>query len=165
MTGRLVDALLALSPRERLGLAAMALGAVPLGLVLGVLLPLQERADAALAARMEAVALRVWVGERAAEAAALAPVAAPRDAPAPIGTGGLEESLIAAGLRGAVAELSADGAGIVSLRFDDVAFDRLADWLTGAEASWGYDIAAFRLEATDRPNRVAATLRLAPPEG
>ncbi|PWJ15797.1 type II secretion system protein GspM [Jannaschia seohaensis] len=164
MSARLIDALLALSGRERVGLAILVLVALPLGLGFGVLLPLEERAQAARAARVEAVALQVWVRERAAEMAALGPARAPRAAAEPIGTGGIEQRLIAAGLRGAISQLSADAQGRVQLRFDVVGFERFARWLSDTDPHWGYEIAAFRLEALDRPGMVAASLILAPPQ-
>ncbi|MDB2408103.1 type II secretion system protein M [Jannaschia sp.] len=163
MSARLIDALSTLSGRERVGLAALVLLALPLGVIFGVLLPLEDRTRAAQDARADAVALRVWVQERATEAAGLAPAATPDAVRAPIGTGGIERTLIEAGLRGAVSELSANGDGQIALRFEAVGFDALIRWLTRTEPTWGYDIAAFRLDALDRPGMVEARLTLVPP--
>lgn len=61
-------------------------------------------------------------------------------------------------------ELAARAEGAIELRFDDVDFTALADWLSRMEPLWGYRIETFRFEALDVPARVAATLRLLPAE-
>ena len=164
MTDMLIDALVRLSARERALLAVALLLALPAGLLFGVLLPLHEARGAALEARSEAIALNIWVQDRVAEAATLAPVTEIPDR-APIGTGAIEQGLIDQGLRDAISQLSADGDGVVTLRFDDVRFGRVAAWLSGAHPDWGYDIASLRLEATDTPGNAALALTLIPPKG
>lgn len=161
MTDWLVDRLLRLAPRERRLLGLLVIVVLPLGVVLGGLLPLRDARDSALDARTDALALNIWVQERAAEAQTLASL--PRTGTfVPIGTSGIEQALIDAGLRAAVTELSSDGDGVVSLRFDDVGFARLADWLSEADPVWGYDIALFRMEAAERSGNVTAALTLMP---
>ena len=161
MSGRLIDFLLRLAPRERRLLGLLVLIVLPLGVVFGLLLPLQEARERALTERAEAVALNLWVQDRAAEMQGLQPSvdAEPRTA---IGTSGIEEALIGAGLRDRLSELSSDSEGVVVLRFEDVRFTRLADWLSTVSQSWGYDIALFRFEAGDAPGNVAASLTLTP---
>ncbi|MBY5935574.1 type II secretion system protein M [Tateyamaria omphalii] len=164
MTDMLIDALARLSARERMLLAAALLLALPAGLLFGVLLPLHDARGAALEARSDAIALNIWVQDRVAEAGTLAPVAATPDR-APIGTSAIEEMLIDQGLRDRVSQLGADGDGVVTLRFDDVRFGRVAAWLSEAHPDWGYDIARLRFEATDTPGNAALALTLIPPEG
>jgi type II secretory pathway component PulM len=161
MSARLIDLLLQLAPRERLLLGALFGIILPLGVVLGVLLPLQEAQKTALSARTEAVALNLWVQDRVGDLDRLVQTAdsGPRAA---IGTSGIEQALIKAGLRGDVAELSSDSDGVVDLRFDRVRFTRLADWLSAADLAWGYDITLFRFESTETSGDVAATLTLTP---
>lgn len=161
MSGRFIDMLLRLAPRERLLLGLLVVIILPVGIVLGLLVPLQDARETALEERTQAVALNLWVQDRVAEVQVLQQ--SPRRGPqAAVGTSEIEQDLIAAGLRDAIAELSSDSDGIVALRFDDVRFTRLAEWLSGLDPQWGYDISAFRFEATDTPANVAATLTLTP---
>lgn len=162
MTGALVDWLAGRAPRERWLLGLLVVVVLPAALWLGVLAPLAERRAAAEAALAEARALQGWVADRAADMAALGPAPATTGARAPIGSAGLEQSLIVAGLRRAVSDLAGDGTGAVTLRFDAVDFRKLVVWMSGAEADWGYAIARLRLRATDRPGQVAADLDLVP---
>jgi len=161
MSARLIDLLLQLAPRERLLLGALFGIILPLGIVLGLLLPLQEQQKAALNARTEAVALNLWVQDKVGELERLArtPDAGPR---APIGTSGIEQALIDAGLRGDVAELSGDADGVVDLRFDRVRFTQVMGWLSETAPTWGYDVTQFRFEAIRSPGDVAASLTLTP---
>ena len=165
MADRMIDLLLRLSPRERILLAMMGAVLLPGALWLGVGEPLLARHAAALEARREAEALGLWLVDRAAEQAQIAATTPGAPAPGgadPIGISGLEQSLVAAGLRPQVSELSAQSGGGVRLRFDAVQFTRLANWLSASDPGWGYDIAALRLERTDAPGAVAADLTLAP---
>ena len=54
--------------------------------------------------------------------------------------------------------------GEIALRFDSVSFTDLMRWLDAEDPGWGYEIAQFRVERTDRPAMVAARLTLVPPE-
>ncbi|CUH63483.1 General secretion pathway, M protein [Thalassovita gelatinovora] len=164
MSARLIDLLLRLSPRER-GLLAIAVFVVgPLVVVFGLLLPLTERREAALQTEAEAVALHNWVQDRAAEQVQYG--AAPQQVPQPaIGSSGIEQQLIDAQLRPSVSELATQAGGVVELRFDEVDFIRLANWMTSAHPDWGYAIASFRFEASDSPGKIAAWLVLRPQQG
>ncbi|APE42078.1 hypothetical protein BOO69_00635 [Sulfitobacter alexandrii] len=161
MNGRLIDFLLQRSARERLLLAVLFGLGLPLLIVFAVLLPLKDRKAAALAANTEAVALNIWVQERAAELASLssAPVEARSD---PIGSSAIEESLIRADLRPYVSELGVADGGVIELRFDLVKFTALADWISANSRTWGYDISSFRFEASQESGKVSARLSLAP---
>lgn len=161
MSARLIEILMRLAPRERLLLGVLVLIILPVGIVLGVLLPLQDARENALAERTQAVALNLWVQDRVGEAKALeqSPQRGPTRA---VGTSEIEQDLIRVRLRDAVRELSSDSDGVVALRFDNVRFTRLADWLSGIDPAWGYDISVFRLEATETSGNVAATLTLVP---
>ncbi|OWU81681.1 hypothetical protein ATO6_23655 [Oceanicola sp. 22II-s10i] len=166
MSDRLIDLLLRLSPRERRLLALLVCVALPVALAAGWLIPLQERRAAADRARIEAADLQIWVTARVADKTRLDAAAGPGGgAPLrPIGSSGIEQSLIEAGLRPAVSELGARAGGVVELRFDEVDFVRLANWLSATAPVWGYTIGAFRFEALDTPSKVAARLTLSPPE-
>ncbi|MEO0773520.1 MAG: type II secretion system protein GspM [Pseudomonadota bacterium] len=161
MSGRLIDFLLRLAPRERVLLGLLFAVIVPLGLLFGVLLPLKDAKAEALADRTEAVAINLWVQERVEEYQSLK--SAPQTGPKPaMGTSGIEQSLIDAGLRGDISDLSQDSAGQITLRFDDVRFTRLMTWLSETEIGWGYDMTQFRIEATPEPANVSATMTLEP---
>lgn len=175
MIGRGIDALAGalarLAVRERrlvaLGAAVLALA----GVVAGLVLPALDRREAARAGLAEAAALHGWLALRIAEAEALpplpgdtaeAPDAGP-DRPPPAGLAGVEASLVAAGLREAAAQISAeDSTGTVVLRFDAVAFTALMPWIDRVGPETGYRLAGLRLARTGSPGAVQAELRLAP---
>lgn len=161
MNRRLIDFLLQRSGRERMLLAVLLAVGLPLLVIFAVLLPLKDRRDAALAANAEAVALNIWVQDRAVEFDQFA--AAPDAAAAePIGSSAIEESLIAASLRPFVSELGVADGGVIELRFDLVKFTALADWISANSRSWGYDISSFRFEASEESGKVSARLALTP---
>ncbi|MEE2635211.1 hypothetical protein DD556_17550 [Phaeobacter sp. JL2872] len=161
MSARLIDRLLQLSGRERT-LLALAAVLVPLGLAMTLLLPLQERRQAARIARSEAQDVQAWVRARIAEKQSLTQ-AIPAVSATPIGTSGVEQGLIAARLRPALSALSAEASGSIDLRFDRVDFAALAHWLTTAHPGWGYEITQLRMEALDAdPGYVAAWISLSP---
>lgn len=163
MSARLIDMLLRLSPRER-RLLGLACGLVlPLAVVFGLLLPLHDSHARARAARDDARALQLWVAESAREKTRLARHAAPPVGP-PIGSAGIEQSLIAANLRSAVSTLGAQADGSVDLRFEAVNFRRLADWLSATHPGWGYDIRSYVFEPGPRPGTAALQLILVPPD-
>ena len=161
MSARLIDFLLAREPRERWLLAVLAIVIVPLGLVFGVLLPLYQSQEEALAARTEAVAMNLWVQDRALDLERLRQIPETGQRPA-IGMRGIEEGLISAGLRDAVSDLSQDSSGRVSLRFEQVRFTRLMTWITETEPGWGYDLQTFRIEAAPVSGDVEASMTLVP---
>lgn len=161
MTARLIDALLRLSGRERM-LLALTAALVPLGVGMALLLPLQDQRIAAHTARAEARDLQTWVMARIDEKQSLTR-AIPALSQSPIGTSGVEQSLIAARLRPALSALSAEAGGTIDLRFDTVDFVALANWLSDMHPGWGYDITSLRLEAQeDAPGRIAAWITLRP---
>lgn len=161
MTGRMIDFLLQRSGRERLLLAVLFAVGLPLLVIFAVLLPLKDGRENALAANAEAVALNIWVQDRAAELGQI--VEGPEEtAAAPIGSSAIEESLIAAGLRPFVSELAVADRGVIELRFDQVKFTALADWMSANSRSWGYDISSFRFEALEESGKVSARLALTP---
>lgn len=156
----MIDLLLRLAPRERVLIAIAVLVVLPLTLGLGVLLPLAERRATAEQALTEAAALDLWVRERVVEQAALP---RPTDrAGAPVGTAGIEQGLIAGGLRSDVSTLATGADGRIEMIFDAVDFLRLGAWLGAQAPQWGYEIQSFRIEATDTPGIVTARLSLAP---
>ncbi len=161
MTQRFIDMLLRLSPRERVLLGLLVAVVLPALIWMFAIAPLQARHTAALQAQSDIRALGGWVVDRAAEHARLSADAGPERMP-PLGISGLEQSLVAAGLREAVSELGGQADGRIELRFDTVAFTDLAGWLSQSDPGWGYDITAFRLERGEEPGLVAVDLTLEP---
>ncbi|MDJ0820529.1 MAG: type II secretion system protein GspM [Paracoccaceae bacterium] len=161
MSARLIDLLARLAPRERGLIGLLVFAILPAALWFGALVPLQERRDAAEASLTEARALQSWVTSRAAEMATLAATdnTGPR---APIGLSALEQSLIEADLRSALAGLANRSGGGIELRFDVVDFAQLMEWLSAQDPAWGYDITSLRLDSGEEPGLVAAELLLAP---
>lgn len=165
MTQRFIDMLLRLSPRERVLLGLLVAVVLPALIWMFAIVPLQARHAAALQAQNDIRALGGWVVDRAAEHARLsadAGVGAGSERMPPLGISGLEQSLVAAGLREAVSELGGQADGRIELRFDTVAFTDLAGWLSQSDPGWGYDITAFRLERGEEPGLVAVDLTLEP---
>ncbi|WP_412552895.1 type II secretion system protein GspM [Shimia sp. MIT1388] len=162
MSNRVLDFLLTLTRRER-GLLALLTGVVvPVTVIFAVVLPLQDRRQAAEQAQLEALALQRWVADQSREMAVLSRVSPRETIGAPIGSGGIEQGLIAAQLRRSVTVLDADGEDGVEVQFDRVDFLKLAAWLRSAHPEWGYEIVAFRLEATEEPGVVSTWLDLRP---
>ncbi|WP_425099671.1 type II secretion system protein GspM [Tropicibacter sp. S64] len=162
MSGRLLDMLTALSPRERGLLGVMAGIVLPVGIGFAVLLPLHEAREQAEAARVEALALQDWVTARAAEAQTLSRSAPEAKSYEPIGLSGIEEGLIAANLRGALTSIGTESGGVIALRFDEVDFIRLATWLSASHPDWGYSVQSLRFEDIGVPSKVLARIALSP---
>ena len=166
MSGRLIDILLRLAPRERLLLGLLVAVVLPLGLMFGILMPLADQRQAAARDLAEARALSAWVAARRAEMQALAPPAdaggaalGPR---APVGLSALEKSLISAFLRDPVTSLANRADGGIELRFDAVAFQEFMAWLSSQDPEWGYDITTLRIAKSDQPGIVSVDMRLKP---
>jgi type II secretory pathway component PulM len=164
MTEALLYRLSQLTGRERALLAVLLVVCLPLAAVFGVIVPLQEARSAAQAEVADARALRAWVES---QAAALPPEAfrqAPQDAgtagTGPIGISGIEQTLVAAGLRPAIDRLANRRGGGIEIAFQPVRFDAFTAWLDAASRGWGYDIAALRVERADTPGHVTAELVL-----
>ena len=154
------------SARERLLFALLFLAALPLGFAALVALPLVDARADAHAGLTEARATRDWYRARQAEIAAL-PVTDSAEAAGgvtPIGLGGIERTLIEAGLRAAVGRLANAPSGGVTLSLQAVEFAPLMGWLEGVEAGAGYRVAALVLERS-APGLVDAEVRLAPRSG
>ncbi|MGH1424196.1 MAG: type II secretion system protein GspM [Pseudooceanicola sp.] len=157
----LVDLITGMTPRERKLLGLLAFGVLPLAVVFLGLAPLNANRQAAHRNVAEAEQQLLWIKEQSrryppkteTDASGGAPVA---------GLAGLEQSLVASGLRKAVTGLTNRRAGQVDLRFDRIAFGALMPWLSGVEATAGYRPAAFVIEATDTPGVVAASMTLEP---
>jgi general secretion pathway protein M len=161
MSARLIDMLLKLSSRERLLTGLMMFVILPLALVFGLLLPIQDRHAQAITKRVDALALGQWVQERIDEKAHLAQTPAARIGP-PIGSAEIENSLIAANLRSAVTALGVQGDGNIELSFDRVNFMRLANWLSATHPDWGYSIQSYQFDPDQDPGFAAARLILTP---
>lgn len=157
----MIEFLLRRTRSERRLIGVLVLIVLPLAVVFGVLLPLRDANLAAKDAALRAQALHVWVAGRVVETAALAPSAdtAPK---APVGSVGIEERLIASGLRPFISDLGVRDDGVIELRFDVVTFTQLTNWLSDNETDWGYDLTSFRFEALDAPGKVSASLILTP---
>ncbi len=162
--GRLVYLLAQRSDRERWLLAVLVAVVLPLALVFFAALPLRETRDEARRAHAEARAMLDWVsGQVRALPAEGAATPSPAAAAEPIGISALEQSLVQAGLRGLVADLSNRDDGGIDLAFDAVPFADLAGWLAAVDKDWGYAIAGFRIER-DAPGLVRASFELVEPQ-
>ena len=159
----MIEFLLNRSPSERRLLGVLFLLVLPLALVVGVLLPLRDAQDGARTVETQTQALHIWVAQRVVEMNGLAPVNDVPDA-APIGSSGIEERLIAAGLRPFISDLGVRDEGVIELRFDVVTFTQLANWLSDNANDWGYALSSFRFETLDAPGKVSASLILTPNE-
>ena len=159
---RLIYFLSRLSGRERGLLLVLGVVFVPLAVYFLAITPLFQARDAARAGAFEARTMLHWVSGQVAELPAgglAAPVSA-APAPEPIGISGIEQSLVRAALRDRVSTLANRSGGGVELAFDEVPFDELTSWLQATAPDWGYRIAEFRIERTDRPGVVAAVFEL-----
>lgn len=161
MGDRLIFFLLGLSGRERVLLALLGAVVLPVGLWLGLVQPLLGARDTARTALAEALIAREWIDARVQESGRLAQIG-PGAGAAPIGIAGLERSLIEAGLREAVSELTRRGDDEIELRFDAVGFTRLGDWLGRVSPGWGYAISGLRIERGAEPGLVSARFSLSP---
>jgi general secretion pathway protein M len=164
MSNRLIEFLLTRPARERLLMGLLVMAVLPLAIVLGVLMPLQDQKAVAHQTLSDARGLNDWVVERSGEARRLPKGGqGPSAATAPIGSSGIEQSLIAANLRPSVSSLGVRDGGVIELKFDVVVFTQLANWMSANERVWGYDLSAFRFETTKETGKVSASLTLTPP--
>lgn len=165
MIARLASLAATLSRREQILLGLMAGVALPAGLAVGALLPLQEQRQAAEQSVDDSMALYQWVLDRSAEANLLTTETTdePLKAYEPVGMSGLEDGLRRAKLWSSLTELGAETQNGVLLRFDDVDFIRLATWLTSSHPEWGYTIKSYQFQAKDAPSRVSARIELQTP--
>ena len=163
MSGGLAYALARLSDRERGLLLLLGAVVVPVAIAFLVVMPLIEARDRAARSLSEAEAMRVWVAEQVK----LLPPESVGEAttslqPAePIGITGIEESLVRIDLRDFVTQLANRDRGGVDLTLENAPFDRLGDWLLAMAPRWGYEVSAFRIDATD-PGLVNASFELEP---
>jgi type II secretory pathway component PulM len=162
MSNRLIEFLLTRPSRERVLMGVLFFVIVPLAVVFGILLPLRDQQNAAVQAQSQAQALHQWVIARTREAGQIPKETSQVQSNTAIGSRGIEQSLITANLRPAVSSIGVRDGGIVELQFEVVTFNRLANWLSANETTWGYDIAAFRFEAIDESGKVSASLTLTP---
>lgn len=158
----LTDSLAALSGRER-RLVGLLIGlALPLAAVFLLILPLIEARQAASQRMAEARDLHLWVATQARLYPPSERAETPAGARPDASMAGLEQSLVAAGLREAVAALSNQGADRVALRFERVGFDGFISWFAALDETTGYRPESFTIEAAGTPGHVAAALVLEP---
>ena len=162
MSGRLIDFLLRLAPRERLLLGLLVLVTLGVGLGYGVVWPLAEQRRAAQEQLLQSLALDAWVVERRDELAGLDRPAAVQRAQEPVGASAIEQGLIKRQLRASLTRLETREGGEIAMRFDLVPFTQFMHWLDAEDPVWGYRIAQLRIERTDRPAMVEARLTLVP---
>ncbi len=161
--GALAKGLARLSERERLLIGLLTLVAVPLAIVFLVVLPLIGARQEAAADLRDAEEMRNWVSEQVREFPANAGELGSEAAgiAAAFSLSEVEESLVGAGVREAVSQLSDREGGGMDLSFDAVAFAPLGAWLDDISPIWGLDITAFRIEAVS-PGLVSARFTLEP---
>lgn len=163
MSGGLAYALARLSDRERILLLLLCAVVVPVALVALVAMPLIDARDRTARDLGEAHAVRAWVAQ---QITLLPPEnvqsgATGVQASEPMGITGIEESLVRIELRDFVTQLANREDGGVDLTLEGAPFDRLGDWLLAMSPRWGYNLDAFRIDATD-PGLVNATFELEP---
>lgn len=158
----LVYALARLAPRERWLLGLLGAVFVPVAVVFLGLMPLLDARNAAQNAASEAEALLDWVVDQVrglpADGAA---TISQSETQAPIGISAIEQSLVQAGLRDQVTDLTNRDEGGVDLALEGVEFEVLTGWLAGVSPDWGYQIAEFRIERGAESGLVRATFELA----
>lgn len=164
MIARLSAFLVTRSARERWLLALVPVVVLPLGFGVLVALPLLEHRAAARAELAEALATRDWYQARQAEIAGLPlPAAAPEPgAVTPVGLSGIEDSLIAAGLRERIAMLANAQGDAVSMALRAVPFESLMAWIDTIRQTGGYRLTALQITRADTDGFVDAQLQLAP---
>lgn len=160
---RVIFLLLGLSPRERWMLVGLFGLILPLAVIFLWILPLTELRTDSVRNLKEAKTLNSWVLARNAEDAALRAMQpkAQTNEVAAIGISAIEESLKRANLRDAVTRLAGGDEGAIELKIEDVDFQMLTIWLSETKPNWGYQIASFRFERTDRAGLVTAEFLLA----
>lgn len=160
---RAIFLLLGLSSRERWMLAGLFGLVLPLAVIFLWILPLSELRTNGVRNLKEAKILNSWVIERNAEDVILRSMqpTAQTNEVAAIGISAIEESLKQANLRDAVTRLAGGDEGAIELKIEDVDFQMLTQWLSETEPNWGYQIASFRFERTDRAGLVTAEFLLA----
>jgi len=152
------------SPRERWLLALMVFIVIPVGFAGLVVFPLLDQRASARGALDEALATRDWYQARQSEIAGLQ---APADVPnavavAPIGLGGIEDSLIAADLRDQVGLLANAQGDAVTLSLQEVPFEALMAWVDQINVTGGYRLAALQITRSEVAGFVDAQLRWVP---
>ena len=157
---RLAYTLAQLSMRERALLAVLALVAIPAAIVFFAVLPMIEARNSATARAQESEILLAWVVDQVRITPISEDGAGQEADSSAIGIAGIEDSLVAGGLRDRVAQLANRPDGGVDLALDDAPFTALTDWLQSMETTSGYQITAFRLDATS-PGLVNAVFELA----
>ena len=150
-----------LSRRERFLVIALIAGAVPIALWALVAVPLQESRDRAFGEVAGAQADYVWAAEKVQQFTVLADRNVP-EVLEPAGIAGLEEALIADGLRSAVTALETTRNGGLRLRINDISFDVFGRFLEAAVNRLGYQIATLRITPLQRPGQIEASLDLVP---
>ena len=162
MSGRLIDVLLRLAPRERVLLGVLLLVSLGVGIGYGIVWPLAEDRRAAQSDLLQTLALDAWVVERSEELAGLDRPAAVAKAEGPVGASAIEQGLIERQMRANLSRLETREGGEIAMRFDLVPFTEFMRWLDAVDPVWGYEIEQLRIERTDRPAMVEARLTLVP---
>jgi type II secretory pathway component PulM len=135
---------------------------LPLAAVFLWVLPLSELRTNGERNLKDAKILSSWVIARNAEASALRAMQpkAQANEVAAIGISAIEESLKRANLRDTVTRLAGADEGAIELQIENADFQMLTQWLSETEPNWGYQIANFRFERTDRAGLVTAEFLL-----
>ncbi|MFT5796432.1 MAG: general secretion pathway protein M [Candidatus Azotimanducaceae bacterium] len=162
MSTRLITWLLSRPARERVMLAVLIAIVLPIAIVVGVALPLRDAHSVAQHRLKEMEELQHWVVERVIEKSEIPQASAMVNVAEPIGSSGLEKSLIDANLRTFVTTLSMRDDGIIDLAFDAVTFTTLSNWLSATKNNWGYDVTSFRFEAGAASGKIKANMTLTP---
>lgn len=159
MMRRLASYLVDRTPRERMLLGATALLVLP-AVWFFWLVPLDKTRERAREALFDARDMQRWVVARDADFRE-AGFDTLQQATEAVRIAGVERALRDSGLRGPVRRLEDGEDGRIALAFDAVSFIELAGF-AGGVAGLGYLIEELRIEATDAPGQVTASLSLMP---
>ena len=117
MSGRLIDFLLRLAPRERVLLGLLVIVLLVVGIGYGAVWPLAEERRAAREELLQSLAVDAWVLERREELAGLDQAASTVEIQDPVGASAVEQGLINRQLRSSLSRLETrDGGEIASAR-------------------------------------------------
>ena len=161
MKGGLAYGLAQLSGRERMLVAALFLIVVPVAAVFLGIMPLMEARDKAQNKTRENQILLDWVSDQVRQM----PVGAGTEEKAQdlgsnaIGLSGVEQSLVDAGLRDQVSQLSDKGDGGIDLVLENAPFELVGQWVDNVAPIWGYEIAAFQFDLVE-PGLIRASFEL-----
>ncbi|WP_209427904.1 type II secretion system protein GspM [Pararhodobacter sp. SW119] len=130
--------------------------------LLGIILPVAERREAAYRDLAEVQAERAWLEQMRVEHARLSQRV--KDSTelktGGVGLSGIETSLLVSGLWESVTELGNAAEDSIDLRFNEVDFVHLMSWLNRIELDAGYTVSRLQLTKGEHSGKVEAEMQL-----